>query len=175
MFKPIHIVTASRIALVLGSLTVTALALGPFQGIEQFIGLGDKTAHAVAFGLLLAVAFLAFPRLRRNDLTLAVLVMGAAVEIAQLMAEGRTPSLMDWLADAAGVGVVYGTSMIETVRKLAREQGQMTFAEIEATDRRRSRRRQAVAFEPALVKAVAPSFAQRAASRFPKPSRFPTR
>ncbi|NQE63019.1 VanZ family protein [Caulobacter sp. RHG1] len=167
MFKPVHVVTAARIALLVGSLTVATLALGPFQGIEHVIGLGDKPAHAVAFGGLLAISFLAFPRLRRNDLTLAILVLGAAVEIAQLMSAGRTPSLMDWLADAVGVGIVYGVSVIETVRKMAREQGDMTFAQIEATDRRRGRRRPAVAFEPATVQAVAPRFAERAARRFP--------
>ncbi len=168
MFKPVHVVIAARVGLVVGSLTVAVLALGPFQGIEHLIGLGDKPAHAVAFGGLLAIAFLAFPRMRRNDLTLAVLVLGGAVEVAQLMADGRSPSLMDWLADAVGVGVVYSVSMIEAVRKLAREQGDMTFAQIEAGDRRRGRRRYSVAFEPVTAETVAPSFAERAASRFPK-------
>lgn len=170
MSKPAHIVTAARIALAAGFLLVAVLALGPFQGIEHVIGLGDKAAHAVAFGGLLAIAFLAFPRMRRNDLALAVLVLGAAVEIAQLMAAGRSPSLMDWLADAAGVCIVHGLSMIEMVRKVAREQGDMTFAQVEAGDRRRGRRRYTVAFEPATMMengTAAPSFAKRAARRFP--------
>ncbi|AAK24170.1 VanZ family protein [Caulobacter vibrioides] len=171
MLKPTHFVVAARVTLVLGGLAVAVLALGPFQGAERIVGLNDKAAHAIAFGGLLAVSFLAFPRMRRNDLAIAALVLGAGVEVAQLFG-GRSASLLDWLADAAGVLTIYGASMIETVRKMAREQGDMTFAEIAATDRRRARRRAPAVFTP-LVETPqtehAPplSFAQRAARRFP--------
>lgn len=177
MFKPVHFVTAARVALAVGSLTVAVLALGPFQGAERYFGLNDKAAHALAFGGLLAVSFLAFPRMRRNDLAIAALVLGAGVEVAQLFGH-RSASVLDWLADAAGVAVVYGAGMIETVRKMAREQGDLTFAEIAALDRRQERARPVVAFEPRPMQAepaVALSFAERAANRFPKPGRFPTR
>lgn len=169
MFKPVHFVTAARVALVTGSLLVAVLALGPFQGAERYFGLNDKAAHALAFGGLLAVSFLAFPRMRRNDLAIAALVLGAAVEVAQLFGH-RSASVLDWLADAAGVAVIYGASMIETVRKMAREQGEMTFAQIAALDRRQERPRPVVAFEPLTIDpetAVALSFAERAARRFP--------
>ncbi|MCY1648217.1 VanZ family protein [Caulobacter sp. SL161] len=171
MLKPTHFVVAARVTLVLGGLSVAVLALGPFQGAERIVGLNDKAAHAIAFGGLLAVSFLAFPRMRRNDLAIAALVLGAGVEVAQLFG-GRSASLLDWLADAAGVLTIYGASMIETVRKMVREQGDMTFAEIAAADRRRARRRAPAVFTP-LVEAprVEPapqlSFAQRAARRFP--------
>ncbi|WP_184718262.1 VanZ family protein [Caulobacter sp.] len=169
MFKPVHFVTAARVALAVGSLTVAVLALGPFQGAERYFGLDDKAAHALAFGGLLAVSFLAFPRMRRNDLAIAALVLGAGVEMAQLFGH-RSASVLDWLADAAGVAVVYGAGMIETVRKMAREQGDLTFAEIAALDRRQERARPVVAFEPRPMQvepAVALSFAERAARRFP--------
>ena len=164
MFKPVHCVAAARLVLLAGSLTVTVLTLGPFQGLEQVFGLSDKAAHALAFGGLLAVSFLAFPRMRRNDLAVAALVLGAAIEVAQLF-DHRSASVLDWLADAAGVLTVYGASMIETVRKMAREQGELTFAQIAAMDRRRGRRRRATAFAPAATEAA--SFAERAARRFP--------
>lgn len=164
MLKPVHFVAAARFTLLAGSLSVVALTLGPFQGAEGHFGLTDKEAHAIAFGGLLAVSFLAFPRLRRNDLAIAALVLGAAVEVAQIIAH-RDGNIADWLADAAGILTIYGASMIETVRKMAREQGDLTFAQIAALDRRRGRRRRATAFSP--TDADAPSFAERAARRFP--------
>lgn len=171
MLKPTHFVVAARVTLVLGGLAVAVLALGPFQGAERIVGLNDKAAHAIAFGGLLAVAFLAFPRMRRNDLAIAALVLGAGVEVAQLFG-GRSASLLDWLADAAGVLTIYGASMIETIRKMAREKGDMTFAEIAATDRRRKPRRAPAVSTPLIAPTPAEhapqtSFAQRAARRFP--------
>lgn len=168
MFKPAHLVAAARATLLLGALTVTVLILGPFQGAERAFGLSDKAAHALAFGGLLAVSFLAFPRMRRSDLALAALVLGGATEIAQIIAH-RDGNFPDWLADAAGILIVHGASMIESVRKMAREQGQLTFAQIAAMGRRRTRRRPAVIFEPgaAARAGVALSFAKRAARRFP--------
>lgn len=165
MLRPAHVVTLARVALLVGSLTVTVLTLGPFNGAERIFGLDDKAAHALAFGGLLAVSFLAFPRSRRSDLTLAALVLGAAIEIAQIF-DHRTASLLDWMADASGILAVYAASMIETVRKMTREQGDLTFSQIAAMDRRRARRR-VVAFEPATGAAGAVSFAERAARRFP--------
>ncbi|WP_297506563.1 VanZ family protein [uncultured Caulobacter sp.] len=169
MLKPVHFVAAARLTLLGGSLTVAVLTLGPFQGAEAIFGLSDKAAHAIAFGGLLAVSFLAFPRMRRHDLAVAALVMGAAVEVAQIFAH-RDGNLPDWLADAAGILTVYGASMIETVRSLARQQGQLTFAQIAARDRRRGRRA-ALAFDPGRANG-APSFAERAARRFPVGARI---
>jgi hypothetical protein len=166
MFKPVHFVAAARLAPLGGSLTVAVLTLGPFQGAEANFGLSDKAAHAIAFGGLLAVSFLAFPKMRRNDLAVAALVMGAAIEVAQVIAH-RDGNIPDWLADAFGILTIYGASMIETVRKMARDQGELSFAQIAALDRRRGRR-QAVAFEPTTVETNdASSFAERAARRFP--------
>jgi VanZ family protein len=165
--KPSHFVIAARIMLLIGGLVVAVLALGPFQGAERLVGLSDKTAHAVAFGGLLAVSFLAFPRSRRGDLAIAALVLGAGVEVAQLFGH-RSASLLDWLADAAGVATIYGASMIETIRKMARDHGGQTFAEIAALDRRRAARRPSITFAPAKAsRAAQATFAQRAARHFP--------
>ncbi|WP_168076529.1 VanZ family protein [Caulobacter sp. SSI4214] len=164
MFKPVHIVYAARLALVLGSVTVAVLTLGPFQGAESHFGLTDKEAHALAFGGLLAVSFLAFPRMRRNDLAIAALVLGAAIEVAQSFT-GRDGNVADWLADAFGIVVVHGASLIEGARKLARDKGQLTFGQIVKLDRRRQQRRDVTALEPQLTGAL--SFAERASRRFP--------
>jgi hypothetical protein len=86
--------------LVAGALTAAVLMLGPWPGLEQVFGLSDKAAHAIAFGGLLAVSFLAFPRMRRNDLAIAAVVLGASVEVAQLFASTAAARSATWLADA---------------------------------------------------------------------------
>lgn len=170
MLKPTHFVTAARVVLAVGSLTVTVLALGPFQGAERMFGLSDKAAHALAFGGLLAIAFLAFPRMRRADLTIAALVLGGAIEAAQLFGD-RSANVLDWLADAAGILAVYAVSMTETIRATVRAHGALTFDEINARDRRQASYRAAGAFEPPSepeeAKERARTFADRASRRFP--------
>lgn len=144
MFKPAYFVVAARVSLLIGTLSVVVLTLGPFQGAESNFGLNDKEAHAIAFGGLLAASFLAFPRMRRNDLLLSALVIGAAIEVAQNIT-GRDGNVADWLADAMGILLVHGASLIETFRKLVRESGHLTFSQIQAMDRRgRRQRRSAV-------------------------------
>jgi VanZ family protein len=174
MLTPNHVVTIARAVLVVGVLTAAALMLGPWPGLEQVLGLSDKAAHAIAFGGLVAVSFLAFPRMRRNDLAVAAVLLGASVEVAQLFTADRSASISDLLADAAGVGVVYLASHIENVRALARQRGAASFADIAAQDRRRGARRlapiiQAAFPPPAEAEADRPtSFAGRAARRFPR-------
>jgi VanZ family protein len=175
MLTPNHVVTTARAVLVVGALTVAVLMLGPWPGLEQVFGLSDKAAHAIAFGGLVAVSFLAFPRMRRNDLALAAVLLGASVEVAQLFTADRSGTISDLLADTAGVGVVYLASHIENLRALARQRGLATFAEITAQDRRRGARRLApviqAVFPPAAETPEADrptSFASRAARRFPR-------
>ena len=164
--KPAHIVPVARGALVLGVLGVVVLTLGPFAGAEEIFGMSDKLAHAVAFGGLLMIAFFAFPFRRRIDMMLAALALGAGIEIAQTFV-ARSSSLLDWVADAAGVYGVYVVSMIERWRWMIREQGALTFVEIAAMDARRASRRAHVAFEPSDGSDEAVSFAERASNRFP--------
>lgn len=139
MFKPAHFVISARICLAMGLGAVLVLTLGPYQGLEKVFGLNDKAAHILAFGGLTAIAFLAFPRQRRGDIVLALIILGAAIEVIQ-GGEGRDASFFDWVADAIGVYAIYGAGMIEMVRKQARERGGMTFSQISADDRRGQRR-----------------------------------
>ena len=106
MLKPVHFVAAARLALLVGSLTVAVLTLGPFQGAERMFGLNDKAAHAIAFGGLLAISFLAFPRMRRNDLAIAAPRTSAAVEVsATATCAGKTGVEMEALTAAAVSGL----------------------------------------------------------------------
>lgn len=175
MLTPNHVVTTARAVLVAGALTAAALMLGPWPGLEQVFGLSDKAAHAIAFGGLVAVSFLAFPRMRRNDLAIAAVLLGASVELAQMFTADRSASISDLLADTVGVGVVYLASHIENLRSLARKRGSATFADIAAQDRRRGGRRLAPVIQAAFpapaggAEADRPSsFASRAARRFPR-------
>lgn len=174
MLTPHHVVTTARVVLVAGALTATTLMLGPWPGLEQVFGLSDKAAHVIAFGGLLAVSFLAFPRMRRNDLALAAMMLGASIEVAQLFTADRSASFGDLLADAVGVGVVYLCSQIESVRALARKQEDAILADIAAQDRRREVRRLSPVLKVVFTPPVQPAeperpttFADRASRHFP--------
>lgn len=108
-----------RICLALLTVTVAVLVLGPFSGAEQAFGLTDKEAHIIAFFVLTVMLQLAFPRVRRTDLALGVLVLGALIEVAQLFT-GRSASVGDWLADLIGVSVATLPSYAETFRHYVR-------------------------------------------------------
>lgn len=169
MLTPHLTVTAARVVLALGTLVAAVLMLGPFQGLEQAFGLTDTSAHAIAFGGLTALAFMAFPHMRRADLAAAALILGGAVEIAQLSG-GRSASLIDWSSDACGILVVYGASLIEGGRKLAREQRTTPLPTLKAQDRRKPRRLgKAFVIPVTMQSGDRPSrFAERAARRFPR-------
>lgn len=175
MLTPNHVVTTARAALVGGAVTAAVLMLGPWPGLEKVFGLSDKAAHAIAFGGLLAVSFLAFPRMRRNDLAIAAVLLGASVEVAQLFTSDRSASFGDLFADSLGVGVIYAASHIENLRSLARKRGGATFSEIAAQDRRRGARRLEPVIQAAFPTSLEPaeaerpvSFADRAARRYPR-------
>ncbi len=135
--RPIDLTAAARGFLVLGSLAVAAFMLAPmFQGAESRLGLSDKEAHALAFYLFTAVAYLAGPRVRRTDLALVAVALGACAEIAQWVT-GRDASVADLAADCAGVFLAWAPTQVERLRHLARRYPFRTFADIRGADRRR--------------------------------------
>lgn len=98
-----HETATRRLAVVLVALTL-AYALALWQPVRAWYSDADKLAHGVVFaGVYLALAWaLRWPAL---PLALLSLALGAAVEVHQHFLPGFTPSLADWLADAAGVGL----------------------------------------------------------------------
>jgi VanZ family protein len=169
MLTPNHVVIAARAVLAVGAVTAAILMLGPFQGMEAVIGLTDKSAHAIAFGGLTAVSFAAFPRMRRSDLARAALILGGATEVAQMFG-GRSASLADWAADAVGILTVYGSSLIESARKMARDHGDLSFSAITAMGQRTARSRGKAVMTPTAASGSEHPirFADRAARRFPR-------
>lgn len=137
MIGPRSIVVGARAVLGLGAVCLAGLMLAPaFQGAERYFGLTDSEAHAIAFYGLTVLTILAAPRMRRNDLALAMVAIGAAMEVAQSFT-GRDASFSDLFADSIGVLAAWAPTQVERVRRLARAHPYLSFAEIRAMDRRR--------------------------------------
>lgn len=96
-----------RAGLICLTLLVAILVLGPFQGAEQSFGLNDKEAHIIAFFALTVMLQMGLPQIRKMDLALLALLVGAAIEVVQLFT-GRSASVTDWLAD--GLGILFATA-----------------------------------------------------------------
>ncbi len=104
-----------RLIVALGFALLTGLLLGPFQGLEAHLGLSDKTAHAAAFYVLSLGLFASLPRVRRTDLALWVFVFAAGTEVVQSFT-GRSGSIEDLIADAAGIVIAVLPAMVERLR-----------------------------------------------------------
>lgn len=142
MFTPRQIVMAARLIFVAASLGMAILMLGPFQGLEQMLGLDDKAAHAVAFYGVASGLFLIAPRQRRDDLALFVVAAAFAAELLQALT-GRSVSIVDFLAGSAGVSAAWAPGRIEQLRHTFRRSPDQTLGEIARADRRLRRRRAA--------------------------------
>lgn len=110
-----------RVMLISSMSAVSVVAFGPFDGLPELFGVSDKILHFGVFYLITTLFFLSFPNMRRTDLTISLLLVGAASEILQAAA-GRDCELLDLLADAAGVLAVHAPSYLEVVRRTLREQ-----------------------------------------------------
>lgn len=87
--------------------------MGSLKDVGPPMEASDKTAHFVAFGIMVPFVLRAVPLFRR-DLAMArrVLVsaavssaLGALLEIWQMMLPYRSAEVLDWLADTAGAAV----------------------------------------------------------------------
>lgn len=94
-----------RAGATLGALALIGLMLGPFQGLEQRVGLTDVAAHAVGFGVITAALLLNLPRLGRLPSAGLALALGGGIELLQAMS-GRSASLTDLAADLVGIALV---------------------------------------------------------------------
>ena len=103
MTHALRMVTPWRVALVTA---LFALAYGAAlsQPVRDWYSSWDKWAHAVVFA---AVYIALVWSLRGRPWVLALLAagLGGAVEVHQMLMPGFSPSVWDWLADLAGIGV----------------------------------------------------------------------
>jgi len=133
---PRRLISVLRVAFAAVAIAAAVLMLGKtFQGLEAFFGLNDKAAHAIAFYGLSIALFTVAPRARRDDLALFVIASALGVELLQGLT-GRSVSVMDFLAGAAGVTAAWAPGRIEDLRFEARRHPDLTFAEITARRRR---------------------------------------
>jgi VanZ family protein len=107
--------TLARVLLVVICSAFAVIAIGPFQWLEFALVPWDKAAHFMAFYLVTAMLFLAFPRRRRLDLALMATLAGAALEMMQL-ATGRDAEVGDMIANGAGAFAVVIPGYLEIAR-----------------------------------------------------------
>jgi VanZ family protein len=96
-------VKASRLLFWGVLLAITVLALIPSDTVQIPISVWDKLNHFLAFLVLTALAFLAYPRQRAWLLALALCTYGVLLELAQGLTGYRFASVYDVLADMVGI------------------------------------------------------------------------
>jgi VanZ family protein len=112
--------TLMRAAVAALGLVLAVLLLGPDIHLEDRLGISDKVAHGAAFYTLTLGLFACFPRNRRTDLGLIVIVVGAATEVIQSLV-GRDGNFPDFAADATGIVAAMLPATIERVRLSIRQ------------------------------------------------------
>lgn len=85
------------------------------QGVEKSFVPADKAAHFIAFYGLTALMMAAFPKNRRLEIALAAVLLGGAIEVAQMVTR-RGVSLGDLAADAAGAFAVWAPMWLQSLR-----------------------------------------------------------
>lgn len=104
-----------RCAFVLCVLVVCGLSLTPPTTLPpSAFSMWDKAQHALAFVALAVLGLQAYPG-RWGRLWLGLLLLGAAIEVAQSVVGWRQGDVADWVADA--VGVALGVVLFRTLRR----------------------------------------------------------
>lgn len=98
-------------------IVVVALSLLPQNDIPVEIPVTDKVAHFLTYLILTFVALLS-SRQKHSVLTILALqiLIGVFVEVAQSFVPGRTPELLDILANS--LGVLLGAFLYFIFRKI---------------------------------------------------------
>ncbi|HSI38085.1 MAG TPA: VanZ family protein [Methylotenera sp.] len=106
--------TLARFSLVTLILMIFIVGAQPIA-VNLFMPPLDKVVHSLTYGLILLLAYFAFPKIKLIYLCLVVLSLGALDEIHQLYLIGRSPGLDDLLADFIGILIAY--SLIKVIDK----------------------------------------------------------
>src|SRR5215510_14348155 len=103
----------ARILFLLAALAVSILSLLPQRDLPK-VGVSDKLEHLLSYFVLAILGSFAF-RGRRGLLLLFVVLcaMGGLIELLQAFSPGRSPDVVDALADGAGAaaGVLIGAAL----------------------------------------------------------------
>ena len=93
-----------RLVFWLGTAAVTALSLLPQDALPPLPDISDKIEHAGAYAMLAVAAGPAWMRFEAHArIAVALIVLGGAIEIAQLWVPGRSAEWGDFAADILGV------------------------------------------------------------------------
>ena len=79
----------------------------------------DKLYHLLGFAALAVCTRVAFPRHAWWWQALAMLVLGAGIELAQNLQPARTGSMWDFLFDTLGVGIGLALARLPFMRRLS--------------------------------------------------------
>lgn len=101
-----YLKTLARISLSTLILMIFIVGAQPIA-VNLFMPPLDKVVHSLTYGLILFLAYLAFPKIKLIYLFLVVLSLGALDEIHQQYLIGRSSGLDDFLADFIGILIAY--------------------------------------------------------------------
>jgi VanZ family protein len=109
----------ARVLFLLAAAVVTVLSLLPQQDLPK-VGVSDKIEHLLSYFVLAILGSFAV-RERRSLLYLFVLLcaMGGVIELLQAFSPGRSPDIVDAVADGAGAaaGVLIGAAFARVRRR----------------------------------------------------------
>ena len=83
----------------------SVLCLLPTEHLPSVLDWWDKAQHALGFGVLTCLGWIAYPG-ERWRLPLGLLLFGGAIELAQAASGWRRGDWLDLLADAVGIFAV---------------------------------------------------------------------
>jgi VanZ family protein len=93
------------------------LSMIPQEFLPSGINIWDKFSHFIAFAALAMSAALGWPKRDFfRSVLIPLLIFGVLIEIIQYFIPGREFSLLDMLADAVGIIIVWiGVSVLQSV------------------------------------------------------------
>lgn len=134
---PMSVVYTARTLLgVLLSGAIAAIYSQSYMGNDN-VFVTSFLAHFAVLFLTTALTYVAFPKMRRSDLTLGLIAVCGALELVQF-AFGQHGSLTVWLVDASGALCFLASTEVEQLRRLARTKSYVSFSDLRLEDRRRS-------------------------------------
>lgn len=100
---------------------VGVLSLSPLDRLPpQIVDIWDKAQHATGFAVLALLGHLGYRRSPMLWIAPGLLAYGAVIEVAQSATGWRQGDVLDWLADAVGVGVGLALAWLAVARDTRR-------------------------------------------------------
>jgi VanZ family protein len=98
------------------AINILALSPAPYLPPLEIFNWWDKAQHAIAFGALTVLAFLAYPEASKRRIAFLLIAQGVLIEVLQYFSGYRFGDWQDALAD--GVGVLVGLVLMAGLMRL---------------------------------------------------------